>query len=148
MSPDSGSQARAAPPAAGLARRLSSAVYEMLLLTAVMLAAAIPFVAATQSLEPGLARRLIRGYLLLIAACYFIWQWLRGGQTLAMKTWRIRLVTRDGSPLTPGRGICRFLYALTGIALFGAGYAWALVDREGQFLHDRLAGTKIVMSDE
>ena len=79
---------------------------------------------------------------------YFPWQWRRGGQTLAMKTWRMRLVTRAGAPLTWGHALRRFAFALPGTLLFGAGFLWALVDREGLFLHDRLAGTRIVMSDE
>ena len=73
-----------------------------------------------------------------------IWQWRRGGQTLAMKAWRIRIVTREGAPLALRHALNRFLFALAGCLLAGAGFLWALVDREGLFLHDRLAGTKIV----
>lgn len=134
-------------PLAGLARRLMSALYEALLLTAVILAGAFPFVLASQSLDPALARPLLQLYLLLLAAAYFIWQWLRGGQTLPMKTWRIRVVTREGAPLTLSHGIRRFLCALAGGALFGAGFLWAFVDPERQFLHDRLAGTRLVKDE-
>jgi len=38
----------------------------------------------------------------------------------------------------------RFLFALAGSLLAGAGFLWALVDRDGLFLHDRLAGTRII----
>lgn len=139
---------RAPLPLASLTRRLMSALYEVLLLIAVMLVGALPVVMATRSMDPALARALLQGWLLLLAACYFIWQWLRGGQTLPMKTWRIRLVTREGGPLAPAHCLGRFLFALAGIALFGVGYVWALVDREGQFLHDRLAGTRLVRTEE
>ncbi|MBI4203902.1 MAG: RDD family protein, partial [Betaproteobacteria bacterium] len=44
--------------------------------------------------------------------------------------------------------VYRFLFALGGLVLCGAGFAWALFDRDRQFLHDRLAGTRIVMSDK
>lgn len=44
--------------------------------------------------------------------------------------------------------LSRFLFAAAGSLLAGAGFLWALVDREGLFLHDRLAGTKIIMNDE
>ena len=77
-----------------------------------------------------------------VAAAYFVWQWRRGGQTLAMKTWRLRLVTRDGAPLTLRHAASRFVFAVPGALLLGRGFLWALVDREGQFLHDRLAGTQ------
>jgi uncharacterized RDD family membrane protein YckC len=44
-------------------------------------------------------------------------------------------------------GIYRYLFALAGLALFGAGFLWALFDHDKQFLHDRLAGTKIVNNE-
>jgi uncharacterized RDD family membrane protein YckC len=79
-----------------------------------------------------------------VFAAYFLWCWLRGGQTLAMKTWKIRLVAPGHDRVPPLTALLRFALALfavpTGIAL-----GWALFDRERQFLHDRLAGTRLVM---
>jgi uncharacterized RDD family membrane protein YckC len=43
-----------------------------------------------------------------------------------------------------GRAIHRYLVAILGTAALGLGFAWALVDRDRQFLHDRLAGTALV----
>ena len=129
---------------AGLARRCLALLYELLLLAAALIAGALPFVMAAGHLEPVLRRPLFQIYLLALAGIYFVWQWLRGGQTLPMKTWRIRLVTRDGAPLTPRHALTRYACALPGLLLFGAGFLWALVDRESQFLHDRLAGTRII----
>lgn len=134
-------------PAAVLSRRLLSVVYETVLLGAVLLVGALPFLALTRQVEPAIARPLFQLYLLLMCGVYFVWQWTRGGQTLPMKTWRLRLVTREGAPLALRHGASRFLLALGGLALFGIGFAWALVDHDRQFLHDRLAGTRIVMSD-
>ena len=71
-------------------------------------------------------------------AAYFLWCWLRGGQTLAMKAWRVRLVG-----VTPGRALLRFVLALF-LVPTGLSILWALFDRERQFLHDRLAGTRLV----
>ena len=64
-----------------------------------------------------------------------------------MKTWRLKLVTREDAPLTLRHGVSRFLFALAGLALSGIGFAWALADHDRQYLHDRLAGTRVVMSD-
>lgn len=136
--------ARAPAPVAALPRRLLSLGYETLLLAPVLLVGALPFVALTQHLEPAIGRPLFQLYLLLVCGAYFVWQWTRGGQTLPMKTWRLRLVTREGAPLALRHGVFRFLFALAGLALAGIGFAWALVDPDRQFLHDRLAGTKIV----
>jgi uncharacterized RDD family membrane protein YckC len=118
-----------------------------MLLAAVLLASALPFLLFAQQLEPAFARPLFQLYLLLACGVYFVWQWTRGGQTLPMKTWRLRLVTREGAPLTLRHGVARFLLAVAGLALFGIGYAWALADRDRQFLHDRLAGTRIVKDE-
>lgn len=136
-----------APPAS-LARRTLALIYEVLLLTALLLVGALPFVMLTPELGRGLARPLFQFYLVALTGAYFIWQWRRGGRTLAMKTWRLRLVTRDGTPLTWAHASKRFVFALTGTLLLGVGFLWALADRESLFLHDRLAGTKIVRSEE
>jgi uncharacterized RDD family membrane protein YckC len=61
-----------------------------------------------------------------------------------MKTWRIRLVQANGDTLTFKQAVLRFFLALLGLLLAGAGFWWALVDRDRQFLHDRLAGTRLV----
>lgn len=132
---------------ASLARRGLALVYEALLLAAVLLAGSLPFVVLTHGTDRLLARPLFQLYLLALAGAYFVWQWRRGGQTLAMKTWRVRLVTRAGDSPTWGHALKRFLFALAGTLLLGAGFLWALVDREGLFLHDRLAGTRIIKEE-
>ena len=141
------SAARESAPPAGIARRLFSLAYEVPLLAAVLALGALPFVALTRDIEPFVSRPLLQLYLFLLAGLYFVLQWGRGGQTLPMKTWRLRVVRRDGGPPKPGQAAQRYCLALAGTLAFGAGFAWALVDREGQFLHDRLAGTQIVRDE-
>jgi uncharacterized RDD family membrane protein YckC len=138
---------RSAPPeapSASLARRAGALLYEALLLAAVLLASASLLVVVTHAAGVIAARPVFQAYLVAVAAAYFVWQWRRGGQTLPMKTWRLRVVTRAGTPLRLRHALSRFLFALAGCALAGAGFLWALVDRDGLFLHDRLAGTKII----
>ena len=69
-------------------------------------------------------------------AGYYLFCWLRGGQTLAMKAWRIRLVA-----VTPRKALVRLVLAAF---LLPISIVWALFDRDGQFLHDRLAGTRLI----
>jgi len=66
------------------------------------------------------------------------------GQTLAMKTWGLRLRRADGEPLTLPVAIGRYVLAVAGLLCMGVGFLWALVDRDRQFLHDRLMGTRIL----
>ena len=86
-----------ADAAPGIARRLASMLYEAILLFAVAFLATwlFQFAAGTLRIE-GWRMHLLQLFLLAVFAAYFLWCWLRGGQTLAMKTWRIRLVARHG----------------------------------------------------
>jgi uncharacterized RDD family membrane protein YckC len=163
---------RSAMPAAAsrnpsLARRLASMVYESLLVAALLLTAAgLFFLVAGMRIE-GLMRHVFQAYLALVLGAYFVWCWQRSGQTLPMKVWKLRLVRHDGAAMETWRAVAR--YVVAGLAL-GTGavamivlwrqpqtlgawlalvpaaldFLWAVVDRERQFLHDRLVGTKVV----
>jgi len=132
---------------AGILRRLACMFYEALLLVAVL--AVLLFL--PHWILGAFGHRLaapviVQAHAFIILLVYFLWFWSNGGQTLAMKTWRIRLLTRDGGPVTPGQALLRFLFAWPSIGLAGTGILWAFFDRERLFLHDRLAGTQLVMS--
>jgi uncharacterized RDD family membrane protein YckC len=135
-------------PAATLGRRALALVYEALLLIALVFIGSVPFVMLTQDLNRGIERPLFQLYLVLLMGAYFTWQWRHGGQTLALKTWRMRVVTREGAQLGWGDALRRYAYALPGALLLGAGFLWALADRERLFLHDRLAGTRIIKEED
>jgi len=79
---------------------------------------------------------------------YFVWFWMNGGQTLPMKTWKLRLAGANGQKLRPLQAVLRYLAAWPSIMLFGIGVLWALFDKDRQFLHDRIAGTSIVQADK
>jgi uncharacterized RDD family membrane protein YckC len=132
--------------APALGRRLASAVYETLLLLALVFIATFPFLAFLGDSTQGWRRHLLQAWVLVVWGAYFVWFWTRGGQTLPMKTWRIRVVRFDGAPLGVGRAVHRYMLAVLGLTAVGLGFAWALVDRDRQFLHDRLAGTALVDS--
>jgi uncharacterized RDD family membrane protein YckC len=135
---------RQAPGVPGIARRLASALYDALLVFALILIATFPFLAVVGDATSGWRRHLLQLWVLLVIGCYFIGFWIHGGQTLPMKTWRIRIVSDEGEPVTLFRAFHRFLIAILGILAAGLGFLWALWDRDRQFLHDRLAGTRIV----
>jgi uncharacterized RDD family membrane protein YckC len=108
-------------------------------------------------------------FLFVVLGVYFGWFWTHGGQTLAMKTWHLRVVARDGAPLTMSRALLRYLAAWlwflpplavasgVGVQRLGGGGTFALVAAyvlayavtarlhpTGQFPHDLLAGTRLV----
>ena len=130
---------------ASLARRLASLVYDGLLLTALLLVTTFIFIALFGDATHAPRRYWLQACLYLVAAAYLLWCWLHGGQTLAMQTWRIRLIDGEAQTLTLWRALQRYLLASAGLLFFGAGFLWALFDREGQFLHDRLLGTRLML---
>lgn len=119
-------------------------LYESLLLVAVVFIAGFLFAGQSLSSAGPLGKVAYQLYLLGVIAIYFIWFWLHGGQTLAMKTWHLRLVSVEGPSITLRQAVLRFIVALPG-TLLGFGILWALFDPERLFLHDRLAKTKILL---
>jgi uncharacterized RDD family membrane protein YckC len=114
--------------------------YESLLLFAVAFFAGWLFFFASggRDATAGWLRPALQAFIVVVFAAYFLRCWLRGGQTLAMKAWRIRLVD-----ITPGKAILRFLFAMI-LVPTGISFLWAFFDKEKKFLHDRLAGTRLV----
>jgi uncharacterized RDD family membrane protein YckC len=153
-----------------LKSRIASMVYESMLLFGVIFVTGFLFSYLAGQRHALYLRHFLQGWLLFVLCMYFIWFWTHGGQTLAMKTWRIRLVAVDGAPVTYGRALLRFLlcwlWILPGLALawlLGAQTSlliwipllnmllWALtarLDPQHQFLHDRIAGTRLVAVQE
>ena len=141
-------------------RRLLSLTYESFLLLAVLMIAGVIFHLVIRDTEAVYFMPLFQFYLLVVMGTYFIWFWTHGGQTLAMQTWKMRVVNAEGNKLEIKQAIVRYLLAVSivllftvagvlllgvaGVLFFCVGFMWALFDRDKQFLHDRLAGTRIV----
>jgi uncharacterized RDD family membrane protein YckC len=131
-------------PLASLRRRLASLLYESLLLLALWFIAAFLVVGLLPEPPRGLARVAFQIYLWCAAGVYLVWFWRLGGQTLAMKTWHLRLVAADGEAIGSRRALMRFVLASLGTICLGVGFLWAAFYRERLFLHDRLAGTRLI----
>lgn len=159
-------------PAASLSRRWCALVYECLLLCAVVLVAgfvALPLVGPPHAgpvynaqqlyLLSGASSAFLFFFEVVVAGVYCVGFWSNGRRTLAMKTWRLTLATRTGTPVDVRQATVRYfagwigpLAGLVCVASFGrlalaAGllnYYWAWLDSDGQFLHDRIAGTRII----
>ena len=157
----------------GIGRRLACLPYEGLLVLALMLIATFPVAGLKGITLQGAPHVALQIYLSCVIAGYFIWFWRHGGQTLPMKTWRFRLVDRNGQSPSLARAFGRFLLALFffGSACLGlvliffphrispaqslwtfvpmiASVLWARFDADRQFLHDHLAGTRLVNANQ
>lgn len=125
------------------ARRLAALVYESMLLFGVVFIAGYFFDTLTQSKHALMLRHERQAWLFFVLGLYFVWCWRHGGQTLAMKTWHIRLIREDGDRITLVQAILRYVlcyfFTLSGIA-----FIYSFFDKNGQFPHDRLLGTVLV----
>lgn len=129
----------------GVARRLACALYDLLISVALVIVATFPFLLVFGDSTQGWRRHLLQAWLVAVIGTYYVAFWTRSGQTLPMKTWRIAVVrAADGGPLRLFQAVHRFLLAVLSTLALGLGFLWAFVDKERQFLHDRLAGTAIV----
>ncbi len=107
---------------APLARRYGSMAYEGVLLFGVCFISGYLFDTLTQSRHALMYRHARELWLFMVIGFYFVYLWSHGGQTLPMKTWRIRLVTRQGGPVSPLLATIRYVLSWFFI-LIGAGLA-------------------------
>lgn len=132
------------PP--GIRRRLASMFYESLLLLGVLAALfLLPHLLLGLMAGIALSGAVLVLHVIVLLGCYFLWYWRHGGQTLAMQTWKIQIKSANGFAPTWRQLALRYLVAWPSLLLYGVGLIWALFDRDRQFLHDRLAGTRIVL---
>lgn len=136
------------PTPAPLWRRLAAAVYDLFPLLALwMLTAGLALLTVHGQVDvahPSLAYRLVlRLALLAVTAAYFVISWRRGGQTIGMRAWGLRVVTAEGDALPWPRALLRFAVALVSLLAFGLGFLWCLVDREQRAWHDLAARTRV-----
>lgn len=131
-------------PVADIKRRLASMLYESLVIFSILLIGFWLPQATLAGFGIVSTPRQLWAHIFLLLLAYFGWCWLNGGQTLAMKTWKLKIVDRSNKGLRPLQVLLRYLAAWPSILFFGIGIIWALADRDRQFLHDRIAGTKVV----
>ncbi len=130
---------------ASLSRRLGAIFYDALLLLALLMLGSFLYVPITGIVLPApLGRTLYQIFLLAISFFYFTGFWVHGGQTLGLRTWKLRLVAHDGSSVTWPQATQRFALASVSWLCFGLGFLWVLVDREKLAWHDRFSGTRLV----
>jgi uncharacterized RDD family membrane protein YckC len=151
-----------APP---LWRRMACWIYEGILMFGVVFLAGYLFGTLSQTRNAMDNRTALQAFLFVVFGIYYVWFWSKG-QTLAMKTWNIRLVDATGKAATQLRALGRYAlswvwfipplvavapFSLSGpeITVLAIGWVavWATLTRfrrDGQFLHDVWAGTRLI----
>jgi uncharacterized RDD family membrane protein YckC len=122
----------------------AACVYELLLLIALWMLCTLGFVSLFGDASAGSKRYGLQLVLWLVTGVYFVWCWCKSGQTLAAQTWKIKLVDQRNNTLSPKQAVNRYALASLSLLIFGLGYLWALADKDGLFLHDRLLKTRFI----
>lgn len=128
---------------AGFWIRIAAGIYDVLLLIAL-------WIIATAVLMPFSGTAIHSGthwyqlYLLAVAFPFFGWFWTHGGQTLGMRAWRLRVLTRDGEPLTWRHVLLRYPAAVIGVGACAVGLLWCVVDPRKRALQDIVSGTQVL----
>ncbi len=148
-------------------RRMASFMYEGLLLFGVVMAAGFVFSGLTQQRHALQGLHGLQAFVFFVLGTYFVWFWCKSGQTLAMKTWHVRVVDKQGHALTVRRAAARYLLSwlwflpALGVAHWagmpaGAGLWMCLLggvvviavsarfSPDRQFVHDLICGTRQV----
>lgn len=110
----------------------------------VLFLSAYLFLAIARDAQTPRMHLLFQSWLFVVVGGYFCYCWVKSGQTLAMKTWRLRVERQDGEPVTLRQAALRYALAAAGLFAFCITFVWAFFDRERLFLHDRIVGTRIV----
>ena len=143
-----------AKPRALIGWRLLALAYDLWPVLALWILVAVPFTAGYTFLGHHDSHQNIPPYSLLwwllwlscwiAAGLYIVLSWRRGGQTLGMRPWRLKVIAADGgAPSWRALGV-RYAVATASLLLGGLGFWWAWVDRERLTWHDRASGTRVI----
>jgi uncharacterized RDD family membrane protein YckC len=142
-------------PSAGLWRRLAALLYDAFLVFAIwmVMGFGMQFIVGpnTNHLVDGRVQTdpvlsvILFVAMVCSAAGFYIWFWMRTGQTLGMIAWRIKAVSRSGGLMTLQQGVLRWVLAWPAFFVLGAGYLWRYIDANGDALHDKYSGTRVVL---
>ncbi|MCK2183982.1 RDD family protein [Halomonas getboli] len=139
---------------AGLGRRLGAMLYDGLLLLALWIVIGAAHVAVTRLLLGLPAERVglgaaqvwsLRALLALSALAFFTYFWTRGGMTLGMQAWRLRVQTLDGHAIGRRQALMRCLVGALAFLPLGLGHLWVLFDTERRSWSDLASGTRVVV---
>jgi uncharacterized RDD family membrane protein YckC len=134
---------------AGFGRRLAALVYDGFLLVALLMifTAGALFFTHGAAVVPATAGDWVYAYragLVLVIGGYYVLNWLRSGQTLGMRAWRLRTVSDSGHTLSFRAAILRACFGFIAWAPAALGVLWLYLDPEHLALHDRLSRTRVL----
>jgi uncharacterized RDD family membrane protein YckC len=127
-----------------LLRRFGAILYDFFLLLTVLFISSFLIVIPTGIKPEDQYFFLFQTYIFLIAYLFFAWFWTGDGQTLGMRTWKIKLVMENGAAVTWKSALLRFSIAIISWLVFGLGFLWSLWDKQHRTWHDIASKTRLI----
>ena len=128
---------------ASLFRRCAAFIYDLLLLAGLLASFTLLAVLLHGgAIAPG--SLWFQLALLAIVTVFFCGFWAKGGQTLGMRAWGIRVVGQNGKPLSWRCAVLRFAAGALALLPLGLGLWWGIFDAQRRGWHDRLTNTRVV----
>ncbi|MEM7562907.1 MAG: RDD family protein [Pseudomonadota bacterium] len=127
-------------------RRLCAITYDSILLACVIFVLWIPVPFVPMDWAPlKIAQGLRLIYLVAVCFLFFGWFWTHGGQTLGMRSWKIRVVTNDMNPVNWLVAWRRYAASYISWLPLGAGFLWSIFDSQNRCWHDRMSSTHLIV---
>ena len=131
-----------------LLKKMVACIYELLLLAALWMIVVAIYIAIVGEANTMTKRLLLQLLLWMSTGAYFVRCWCKTGQTLAMQTWKLKVVNSQGHLLTIKQACVRYMFASISLLALGFGFLWTILDKDRQYLHDRLLQSKIVLQKD
>jgi len=128
---------------AGVFKRLAAMVYDLMLIVASWMVLGGIMMALNGN--EIISIPVLPMILPLVIILFYLYFWLKSGQTLGMQTWRIKLVSDLDQPLTIKQCLIRLVFASLSFACAGLGYFWLWLDPARLTWHDRISQTRVIM---
>lgn len=127
----------------GLPRRLAIIVYDAVVVISLLMLAALLAILAGFEGQTAMKDPVYTLYLFSTWFAYLGWCWSKGGMTVGMRAWRVKIEDHAGNQPGWGHSAIRFVVSLLSAATAGAGFAWSLFDSHKRTWHDMASQTKL-----
>lgn len=136
-------------PTASLMRRLAALGYDALVLISLYIVIGFVLVGIATALndgEPPGAFPMAVNLSVMFSICFFYYSssWRRGGQSIGMKAWRIKLINCNPKPIQLSQCMLRTSIGFFSLVVFGLGFFWPLIDKRQRTWHDMASLTRVV----
>ena len=140
-------------PEAGPVRRVLALLYDTLVVTAITLSYVLIVAIVAKIITSPKTDEIIEVYqyfwfpigMVVVNLLFFVYSWRKAGQTMGMRSWRLKLINLQGQAPSIQQCLLRCLLASVSIIFVGLGYWWCWFDKEGRSAHDRLTQTRVVL---